>query len=232
MKRIFMAAAIAALTTTTAFAADLAPYYQKAPAPPPVMGINWTGFYIGAFGGYGWSNEIRASVPGLGSLTISTDEVKGGFGGGTIGYNWQMPGSQFVGGVEVDAAGGNIGYRWNVPGVLDARDQINSFGSVTGRVGVTFGPALLYAKGGYAWASNKVTVDVLGANFYDKRQVHPGWTVGGGAEWMFAPCWSVKGEYMYADFGDKNYGANLVPPGVNLGGSFHTVKAGLNYHFN
>ena len=29
----------------------------------------------------------------------------GGFGGGTIGYNWQFPGSQFVFGIEIDAAG-------------------------------------------------------------------------------------------------------------------------------
>ena len=32
----------------------------------------------------------------------------GGFGGGTVGYNWQFPGSQFVFGVEVDAAGASI----------------------------------------------------------------------------------------------------------------------------
>ena len=230
MKRIFAAAAIAALTTTTAFAADLAPYYEKAPAPPPVVGINWTGFYIGAFGGYGWSNELRGSIPGVVAVTGSSDAVNGGFGGGAIGYNWQMPGSQFVGGIEVDAAGGNIGYGVSGLG-LDFRDQINSFGSVTGRLGAAFGPALFYVKGGYAWASNKMTIDVAGVNVYNRRQVHPGWTIGGGAEWMFAPCWSVKGEYMYADFGDKNYLADVVPPGVNLGGSFHTVKAGLNYHF-
>ena len=35
-------------------------------------------------------------------------DSSGGFGGGTIGYNWQFPGSQFVFGIEVDAAGASI----------------------------------------------------------------------------------------------------------------------------
>ncbi len=38
----------------------------------------------------------------------AADAGSGGFGGGTVGYNWQLPGSQFVFGVEVDAAGASI----------------------------------------------------------------------------------------------------------------------------
>ena len=33
-----------------------------------------------------------------------------------------------------------------------------------------------------------------------------GWAVGGGLEWMFAPGWSVFGEYDYMDFGRWNIG--------------------------
>jgi outer membrane immunogenic protein len=29
--------------------------------------------------------------------------------------------------------------------------------------------------------------------------------VGGGAEWMFAPHWTVKGEYLYYDLGSAGY---------------------------
>ena len=65
--------------------------YTKAPPPVVSPAYNWSGFYIGAMGGYGW-----------------VDEASGGFGGGTVGYNWQMPGSQFVFGIEVDAAGASI----------------------------------------------------------------------------------------------------------------------------
>ena len=31
-----------------------------------------------------------------------------------------------------------------------------------------------------------------------------GWTVGGGAEWMFAPHWSVFAEYNFMGFGTRS----------------------------
>src|ERR1044071_4182128 len=76
------------------------------------------------------------------SVVITTDELNGGFGGGTIGSNWQPPGSNFLWGLEADAAGGSIG----TSGVAGS-DKINAFGSVTGRHGITSGPALFYVKG-------------------------------------------------------------------------------------
>ena len=58
-------------------------------------------------------------------------------------------------------------------------------------------------------------------------------TIGGGAEYMFAPNWSAKVEYQYYDFGDSRFTA---PGALAQYGSFHndehTVKAGLNYRFN
>jgi len=36
---------------------------------------------------------------------------------------------------------------------------------------------------------------------------------------------------MYADFGKANYLSTVLPPGADLGASFHTVKVGVNYHF-
>ena len=63
-------------------------------------------------------------------------------------------------------------------------------------------------------------------------KVHSGWTVGVGGEYMFAPNWSAKVEYMYADYGSERYLATLLPPGVDLGLTTHSVKGGINYHFN
>ncbi len=90
MKRLLLASAAFLSLMTAASAADLAarPYTK---APPLSPAYNWSGFYIGAMGGYAFDS-------GNG----------GGFGGGTIGYNWQAPGSQFVFGIEVDAAGASI----------------------------------------------------------------------------------------------------------------------------
>ena len=73
----------------------------------------------------------------------SSDTGNGGFGGGTVGYNWQFPGSQFVFGVEVDAAGASIkdSVTEDIGGGILAHDgiKINSFGSVTGRAGFAMG---------------------------------------------------------------------------------------------
>jgi outer membrane immunogenic protein len=217
MKKILLATvAFAALgMATQASAADLAARpYTKAPAIAP--GINWSGFYAGVMGGYAWN------------------DVSGGFGGGTVGYNWQAPGSQWVWGIEVDAAGADIkdSVTELVLGVpVTAEDKIRAFGSVTGRVGVTAGAALFYAKGGYGWANNRLSFSALGLTVSETK-THSGWTAGAGVEYMFAPNWSAKAEYMYADYGSETYLAGIVAPGVGLSLQEHSVKGGINYHFN
>src|SRR5258706_5042292 len=216
MKNVLLATvALAAFgMATQASAADLAARpYTKAPAAI-APGYNWSGFYAGVMGGYAWN------------------DVKGGFGGGTIGYNWQAPGTIWVWGLEADASGSDakdsltdvsLGFP------VTAEDKIRAFGSVTGRVGVTTGAALFYAKGGYAWANNRASISALGLTVSDTK-THSGWTVGAGAEYMFAPNWSAKVEYMYADYGSETYFAAIAP--VDIGLTEHTVKAGINYHFN
>jgi outer membrane immunogenic protein len=164
MKSLLLATvALAAVgMATQASAADLATRtYTKAPALAP--GVNWSGFYLGVMGGYAWG-----------------DDVKGGFGCGTLGYNWQAPGSMWVWGLEVDAAGADVkdsatAFFGGFP-VATAEDKIRAFGSVTGRVGVTAGAALFYAKGGYAWADNRLSATVLGATVIDESKLRlDGW---------------------------------------------------------
>jgi outer membrane immunogenic protein len=160
-------------------------------------------------------------------VTTSSNDLKGGFGGGTIGYNWQT--GTFVVGVEADAAWSDMKISETVLGVTLA-DKIRSFGSVTGRFGVAFDSALIYFKGGYAWADNQISATAFGVTFAESK-VHSGWTVGGGVEYLFTPSWSLKGEYMYADYGNEAYLTAFAPGGVGLGVTTHTVKVGVNYHF-
>jgi outer membrane immunogenic protein len=228
MKKFLLATvAFAAFSVATqASAADLAarPYTKAPPAIAP--GYNWSGFYLGVMGGYAW---------GTVSNTGGSSDLNGGFGGGTIGYNWQAPGSMWVWGLEADAAGASIkdtetGVVFGIP--FTAEDKIRAFGSVTGRIGITAGPALFYAKGGYAWADNRVSISALGLTLFNESKTHSGWTVGAGAEYMFAPNWSAKLEYMYADYGSERYAAAILPPGIDTGLKTNTIKAGINYHFN
>ena len=62
MKQIFVggAVAVAILSASSAFAADLAPRYTKAPVVAAVV-YDWTGFDIGGNVGYSWG---RASTDG------------------------------------------------------------------------------------------------------------------------------------------------------------------------
>jgi outer membrane immunogenic protein len=223
MKLKLIALALLA-STSIASAADLgARTYTKAPALAAAPATNWSGFYIGVMGGYAWSDQVN-----FGGFTTSDGDLKGGFGGGTIGYNWQV-GPSWLFGLEVDAAGADIKHSETALGIT-LRDKINALGSVTGRIGYTFNNALIYAKGGYAWANNDLSLSNGVGSFSDSK-LHSGYTVGGGLEYMFAPSWSAKVEYMYADFGHQDYFSNAAP-GVELGATVHTVKGGINYHFN
>ena len=217
MKRLLLAG-VALSVATAASAADMqARPYSKAPPAAVVAAYNWSGFYIGAMGGYGWDSGNSS----------------GGFGGGTVGYNWQFPGSQFVFGIEVDAAGASIkdSLTADIGGGILATEElkINSFGSVTGRAGFAMDAALIYAKGGFAWANRKDSISALGVTFSDS-QSHTGYTLGGGLEYLFTPNWSAKGEYMFTSLGSKTYnlGGDLFDSGTI---DFHTIKVGVNYHF-
>ena len=224
MKRTVLGLALVSLLSSAAFsvasAADMRAPYTKAPAMVSPA-TNWTGFYIGAMGGYATDADSN-SIAG-----VSTN-LKGGFGGGTVGYNWQS--GQFVGGIEADAAWSDIKVSATALGIT-VEDRIRSLGTVRGRVGVAFDTVYLYATGGYAWADNRISVSALGVTLSDSH-FHHGWTAGAGVEWMFAPKWSLKAEYLYRDFGSETYFAGLVPPGIASGSQqLHSGQVGVNFHF-
>lgn len=93
MKKFFVALATF-ITVGAANAADLprAPIYKAAAGP---AAVSWTGFYIGANGGGGWSRgcwNFIGTVPAVG-LPAPLDEgcnyPRGGMIGAQVGFNWQ-----------------------------------------------------------------------------------------------------------------------------------------------
>ena len=112
MKRIVIGMAAAmSLFATGALAADLAarPYVKAPVMVDPVW--SWTGFYVGANGGYSWgrsrtdvsyTNTATGAViaPPAGSITNASFDMNGGVAGGQAGYNWQN--ANWVYGIEGD----------------------------------------------------------------------------------------------------------------------------------
>lgn len=215
MKQVLLAALLGVAIIAPAQAADLATLPRK--APPLVSPVtNWSGFYVGAVGGYA-------------AQTGGVTDIKGGLFGGTLGYNYQV--GTWVFGIETDAAWADIKQSAAIPPIASAETKVQSTGTVRGRVGVAFDTVLLYGTGGYAWADNRISATILGFEFRD-TQLHSGWTVGAGVEWMFAPHWSVKAEYLYRDFESRNYFSDLVPGGVASGRlQVNSGQIGVNYHF-
>ena len=209
MKKYLLAtAAIAVLGTTAASAADLAARpYTKAPMAAPAVVYNWTGFYIGGHVGGAFRGNSNNILGG------SSD---GSFmGGGQIGWDTQFSPNWFFG-LEANYS------------FLDARGVIanRGLGSVTGRLGYTWGPTMLYVKGGYAWADSRFI------NGFTGDSGRNGYTVGGGLEYLFTQNWSGKIEYQYYDFGTTNFATPVTLIPGNFRNDEHTIKVGLNYRFN
>src|ERR1700710_1778683 len=108
MKKILAGAAALLGTAVSAQAADMAvkaPYFKA----PVAMVYDWTGFYVGVNAGVGLGRDYtRLAVPTLLGFEASYLNPQGGFGGGQIGYNYQV-GNTFIGplvfGVEADIQG-------------------------------------------------------------------------------------------------------------------------------
>jgi outer membrane immunogenic protein len=223
MKKILLAsvAFLGMAAIVPAQAADLAARpYTKAPAYTPAPIYNWTGFYIGGHigGAFGGSNNVLA--PGF----INNNNDGRFMGGGQIGYDTQFS-PNWVFGIEANYSFLDTGSNFANRGL----------GSVTGRLGYTWGPALLYVKGGYGWADTRFTNGFGGGTFSDTHIGRDGYTVGGGLEYLFTQNWSGKIEYQYYNFGHTTAiftDANLVPHAVSFTNDEHTIKVGLNYRFN
>ena len=105
MKKLLLSFAIATAIVTTwvsARAADLpsAPVYQPAAAPVVVQRVyNWTGFYLGVNGGYGWGSQDPLNIITNRFDSFSTG-IAGGAFGGTLGA--QIQAGHVVMGLEAD----------------------------------------------------------------------------------------------------------------------------------
>ena len=145
-----------ATVATQAHAADLAarPYTK---APPMIAAVyDWSGFYIGANGGYGLERNCWDGTAGFpAGIAEGCHDATGAVAGGQIGYRWQS--SAFVFGLEAQGDWADLSWpecQHGVPALAN-RTHIDAFGLFTGQVGYAWNNVLLYVKGGAAVTSNQ-----------------------------------------------------------------------------
>jgi outer membrane immunogenic protein len=214
------------------------------------------------------SSTTAAAVP----LKFDT-KPSGFIAGGQIGYNYQMGGFLLgveadYSGDDIKGSNSQT-VTVPVPQSSDAplpfssvtiagkgNQKLDYFGTVRGRVGVLPVTRLLvYATAGLAYGH--VTADTTLSETVDGTcycgtfptasssfsSTRWGWTAGAGLEWMFAPHWSLRGEYLYYDLGSVTNDMALtllngdaipftrvdVSSTVDVRGSI--ARGGINYRF-
>ncbi|MGO4716593.1 outer membrane protein [Bradyrhizobium sp. 2TAF24] len=244
MNKLVIAAAFAAVASTTAQAADLpARTYTKAP-PLVAQAYDWTGFYLGVNAGLGFGRDKTTTTSAVGIGETTRLSPFGALGGGQVGYNWQ--GGNFglgniVLGVEADIQG--TGFKddrtcglaiaaCTQAGGLQYSQKLDWFGTARGRVGFATGPVLSYFTGGFAYGNVKTGYSnaLLGSSSFS--QTRSGWTVGSGVEAALGGNWTGKIEYLYVDLGSVN-NPGILPGAAGFASSSnireHIFRVGLNY---
>jgi opacity protein-like surface antigen len=220
VQKLFLASiAAVGLFGASALASDLptkAPVHKTPIAAPT---YNWSGFYVGANFGGGWTN---------GSLNIPGNNLYGGLtefiGGFQAGYNYQA--GHLLFGVEGDIDWASFNHPTLPVPTLGSVNQ-HWVSTVAGRVGLVNDRWLVFAKLGGGWVQSDATVNTLGST-WSGSNTNGGWLIGGGIEYGFKPHWTVKLEYDYLAL--SNWTSATVPA-VQLNHDLQMVKAGINYKF-
>jgi outer membrane immunogenic protein len=187
-KLILSLLALVAVGLAPAFAETIKPPRKAAPAaaapfPEPVQNVfadapvaklSWTGFYVGAFGGYGTAiGEITGTGFGFDGVG-----GHGALGGGTAGFDWQVNGSCLVLGIRGNYGFSDVQSELNIGG-FSAAARMNDGWSADGRIGCAMGTALPYVFGG--WGRTNFDLVVNGATV-GKAELD-GHRAGAGVEW-------------------------------------------------
>jgi outer membrane immunogenic protein len=186
---------------------------EMAPAPVAPEPCNWTGFYLGVQGGYGWGDLQWTRPEATPEELIVDQDHNGFFVGGEEGYNLQI-GRWFVIGAEGDFSYSEVnGNSGRSEGLSSLNAGASTFetgtdwvGTVGLRAGITFHRFLFFAKGGvafahleYSWFRNDnidPEEDPHTESFQtDETRAVP--MVGGGIEYMINCHWSAKLEYKH-----------------------------------
>ena len=253
-----------------------APYISPAPVSTWTgfyVGVNAGGTFSGSStialtpsSDFGPFPSGFASAQAIGAYPTSLTSRRSGFiGGGQVGFNYQF--GMFVAGVEADIQGlpqrnsvsathfnpapPPANFSAPVFGTATVARRLDYRGTARGRLGIAFGPALVYATGGLAYGRSDLaytgtigfpiapTVVLTGSSSTSRTSL--GYALGGGVEYAVWNNWSIKAEYLYYNLGRHStiIGGSFTNFAPATGGfstasvrdDGHIIRAGLNYRF-
>jgi len=269
MKTLQVAGVAIFALSAPAMAADVSAYGPPPLYGPIPPGAPWVGCYGGGnLGGvqgnanFNWTPDIAGfpiSGPELTTYGQYTLHPAGVTGGAQVGCNYQT--GVFAWGAEGDfgytglSASRNvttINQQFTFPAIppFNVAESVQSdfLATIRGRLGLISGAGgawLFYITGGGAFANVRFSDSACfplaegGCNTDSATSVKFGWTAGAGVEWAFAPRWSAKAEYLFANLGNVNYISTNSIPSINPLATIlhnHTLtenigRIGVNWHF-
>jgi outer membrane immunogenic protein len=218
------------ISSDSIHAADLGRPSRAAPAVPPAVHAvyDWSGFYVGAQGGYGAGDSSGTQNAGGTFFPVVpySIEPQGILGGGHVGFNYQA--GRWVVGIEGDIEAADV----NAMSIVTTGGQDYFFNakadmlaSIRGRAGLAIDTWLVYATGGIAWGN--ISTPPLAA----LDGTRTGWTAGAGVQYAFRPNWSARLEYRYTDLGRVSAPAGELTSFDDNSFNFHALRAGITYKF-
>jgi outer membrane immunogenic protein len=235
MKRILLTTASLGMLSglSPALAADLP--YAKAPSPVAAV-YDWTGGYVGVFGGGGFGNHNFNNANGAANnsnFTINYNST-GGTAGGEVGYNWQS--GNYLVGVEADGfwAGIKGSDASQALGVVDQSD-LRWGGTLRARGGYAADRLLLFFTGGWAFGDIVHTSTAPGFPVDQFTNHRSGLAAGGGIAYAITNNVIGKLEYRYYDFGTYSRAGNPLTPNGQLpysvSSTYSVVTVGFDVKF-
>jgi outer membrane immunogenic protein len=244
---------VPALAAATAFA-----------APAFAQSGDWSGFYVGANLGGSWgdtSMELQVA-PGSGATVIppgdvgllnqvgSDDDNKTSLTGGLqAGFNFQSGGlilglETDIGFLDVDQERTNVYQSQVAAGVayaLDQRVKTDWIWTLRPRLGYASGPWMGYVTGGIATTKTKFKTTLADnrapANVavLERSDTDTGWVGGLGGAYALSESLSLRGEWLYVDFGKVHEtvatpnGFIAITPEAKV--KANLLRVGLDYRF-
>jgi outer membrane immunogenic protein len=215
MRRLTIASAgfLIALAAPASAADSIAELPMTAP------GFDWTGYYAGLQGGYGWGRSDMSSTGGA-PFSASPD-LDGGFIGGHVAGLWQF--DQAVLGAQADLNYSSIGGATDLGAGDSAGADVKWFGSVDALAGYAMDRVLVYGIGGVAFAG----IEASRNGVADTRS-DVGWTLGAGVDYALTDKFVVGAQYRYYDFGSEHFD---IPDDRDQDVKLHTLGVNLRYKF-